>query len=340
MAALMPGAEKGLFLEKGRSGLVVQIQGQPVTTRALRMDWLKSQAKATVAVCKLGEISRMTPKKKKELGDVKFIVVTSQEIDRHGEEASDEDETRVYMDEVLDKLRRGIRNLTQVGVRHIVIAADHGFIFAEGLDAGLAMDPPGGDEVELHSRAWVGSGGVSAEGFFRAKADDFKLGGNLELAFPRSIGLFKVRGGSGFYFHGGPTLQEQVIPVCVLKARKARAETSSEFKLELKLGKAKVTNRFFSLTVLLKADGLFSEAQKRIRFEARSGKNEVGYAAMASYGYEEGTREIAIVSGKPNSVTMMLTATEDVTKISVRAIDCETQLVLAELTDIAVELAI
>jgi hypothetical protein len=340
MAALMPGAEKGLALDKTGAGLVVQIQGQPVTTRTARMDWLKAQVETPLVICKLGEIARLTPKRKKELSEPKFIVVTSQEIDRHGEEASDEEETRLYMDEVLDKLRRGIRNLLQVGVRHIVIAADHGFIFAEGLDAGLSMDAPGGETVELHSRAWIGRGGVSADGFFRANASDLELGGPLELAFPRSIGLFKVKGGSGPYFHGGPTLQEQVIPVCVLKARKARAEVSSELKLELKLAKPKVTNRFFSLTVTLTAEGLFGETQKRIRLEALSAKTEVGYAAVASYGYEEGTREIAIVSGKPNAVTMMLTATDAVTKISLRAIDCETQLVLGELTDIPVELAI
>jgi len=340
MAALMPGAEKGLALDKGGAGLVMQIQGQPVSTRTARMDWLKAQVETPLVICKLGEIARLTPKRKKELSEPKFIVVTSQEIDRHGEEAGDEDETRLYMDEVLDKLRRGIRNLLQVGMRHIVIAADHGFIFAEGLDAGLSMDAPGGETVALHSRAWIGRGGVSADGFFRVNASDLELGGPLELAFPRSIGLFKVKGGSGPYFHGGPTLQEQIIPVCVLKARKARAEVGSELKLELKLAKPKVTNRFFSLTVTLTAEGLFGETQKRIRLEALSAKTEVGYAAVASYGYEEGTREIVIASGKPNAVTMMLTATDAVTKISIRAIDCETQLGLGELTDIPVELAI
>jgi hypothetical protein len=240
------------------------------------VDWLKEHVETPPVICKLSEISRLTAKRKKELGQPKFIVVTSQEIDRHGEEASDEEETRVYMDEVLDKLRRGIRNLRQVGVRHVVIAADHGFIFAEGLDAGLSMDAPGGETVDLHSRVWIGRGGASADGFFRANASDLELGGPLELAFPRSIGLFKVKGGSGPYFHGGPTLQEQVIPVCYLKARTGRTELAGELKLELKLAKAKVTNRFFSLTVTLKVEGLFSEAQKRIRVEALSGRNEVG----------------------------------------------------------------
>jgi hypothetical protein len=304
------------------------------------MEWLRSQVQVPLAICKLGEIARLTPKRKKELGDARLLVVTSQEIDRHGELAYDEEETRVYIDEVLDKLRRGVRNLLQLGVRNIVIAADHGFIFAEGLEAGLIMDPPGGETAELHVRAWIGHGGRSADGFLRVNASDLELGGPVELAFPKSIGVFKVKGGSGPYFHGGPTLQEQVIPVCLLKARKPRADLTRELRLELKIAKPKVTNRFFSLTATLHAEGLFSDLQKRIRVEARSAKTEVGYAAMASYGYEEGTREIAIASGKPNAVTMMLTETEAVQKISLRAIDCETRLVLGELSDIPVELAI
>ncbi|MBX3747801.1 MAG: hypothetical protein KF833_21040 [Verrucomicrobiae bacterium] len=59
-----------------------------------------------------------------------------------------------------------------------------------------------------------------------------------------------------------------------------------------------------------------------------------------SYGYEEGTREILMQPGKANAVTMMLTSGQNLTKVGLRAVDCETQLVLAELTDIPVELAI
>src|SRR5205823_6455412 len=81
MAALMPGAEKGLSLEKGGSGLAVQIQGQSVSTRTARVEWLKEQVETPLVICKLSEIARLTPKRKKELGEPKFIVVTSQEID-------------------------------------------------------------------------------------------------------------------------------------------------------------------------------------------------------------------------------------------------------------------
>ncbi len=100
------------------------------------------------------------------------------------------------------------------------ITADHGFLFTEGLELGLQMDAPGGNTVELHPRVWIGQGGTNGEGYFRVNASDLELGGPLEFAFPKGLGTFKVKGGVGSYFHGGPTLQENLLPLCRLKFRR------------------------------------------------------------------------------------------------------------------------
>ena len=65
-----------------------------------------------VAAFKL-EVVKLTPKRKKEIEAARLIVVTSQEIDRLGEDAADEDETRSYMEEVLEKARRAMRALVR-----------------------------------------------------------------------------------------------------------------------------------------------------------------------------------------------------------------------------------
>src|SRR5262249_22701817 len=146
-------------------------------------------------------------------------------------------ETRVYVDEVLDKLRRACRSLARAGVKEFVLSADHGFIFVEGLEEGFKMDPPGGQTVELHARVWIGRGGVSSDGYFRVAASDLELGGPLEMAFPRALGTFKIKGGVGAFFHGGATLQEQIIPICRLTAKHLGAEKPDHLKLTLSLAK-------------------------------------------------------------------------------------------------------
>lgn len=101
-----------------------------------------------------------------------------------------------------------------------VITADHGYLFGEAFEGGMLMDHPGGKTAELHRRIWIGKGGANEKGFIRIPASQINLGGDLELAFPWSLGGFKTKGGADAYCHGGASLQELVIPVISLKPKK------------------------------------------------------------------------------------------------------------------------
>jgi hypothetical protein len=341
MASLMPGAEDGLSLEKHASKLHVSVGGRRITDRASRMAWLQEKTGGSTLIVKLGEIIRLTPTKKKVLTDANLIVVTSQEIDRLGEGESEDDEARVYMDDVLEKLRRGIRNLAAVGICELVISADHGFIFAEGFEAGLKMDVPGGETVDLHSRCWIGVGGTSAEGFFRVPANSLEMGGSLECAFPRGLGTFKVKGGAGAYFHGGASLQEQVLPIVHLTRKTAIKGKGVAARLVIGFPKNRITNRFFSATLSLESEEIFTPEAKVVRVELVAGsKAIVGHAAMAAYGFEEGTRELVVEPNQPNSVTMMLTSPVAPEQLSIRVVNSKNDVVLAALKDIPVNLAL
>ncbi len=337
MAALLPDADKGLGLEGDTGGLAVTIGDKRFKTRQNRLEWMQTRAGVPVATYRLGEIVKLSPKRKKEIAEARLVIVTSQEIDRLGEEADDAEETRVYIDEVLEKLRRGIRSLIRADVRRFIITADHGFNFVEATDPGLVMDSPGGTTVELHSRVWIGRGGQSAQGFARFTAAAIELAGDLELAFPKGLGTFRIKGGTGPYCHGGLSPQEQILPLLQLTANPGGAPArSGGIKVTLSLAKARVTNRLFTVIVEATADGLFTEGEHRIRLEILSGKDEVGMAATAAYGFEEGTHEVILTPGKPNAVTLMISAATPPTAITIQAIDCATQVVLQSLKDVPV----
>lgn len=340
MACLMPAAEDGLSLQKHGGKLGVVAGEKRITDRASRMAWLQERTGDGTVVVKLGEVVRLTPKKKQALTAAKFLVVTSQEIDRLGEGESEDDEARIYMEDVLEKLRRGIRNLAAAGFSEIVLSADHGFIFAEGFEAGLKMDPPGGETVELHPRCWIGMGGQNAEGYFRVPTSSLELGGGLECAFPRGLGTFKVKGGAGAYFHGGASLQEQVLPVVRLTRKAALPSKGASATLVLGFSKKAVTNRFFSVTLALETDEMFAPEPKLVRLELTAGRESVGHAAMGAYGFEEGTREITVKPGEPNSVTLMLTADPPPAHVTIRVIDSKTDALLVTLKEISVNLSL
>ena len=106
------------------------------------------------------------------------------------------------------------------------------------------------------------------------------------------------------------------------------------------MAKTKITNRLFTVTVEAEATGFFPDAEKRVRLQVLSDKTEVGGAVAAGYDFEEGPREVKILSGKPNVVTLMVQSTETPRMVDIQAIDCDSQLVLDTLQDVPVELAI
>jgi hypothetical protein len=340
MAALMPGAENGMELVSTQAGkLAVQIGSTVIKDRSGRMKHLEQVADTKFVLCKLGEIVKPSKKRQDEIRDAALVAVTSQEMDRLGEDA-EEEEVRLYMDEILEKLRRAIRRLASLGAKNIVVTADHGHLFGETIESGMKMDPPGGKTVELHRRVWIGKGGTDGKGYIRVKASQLGLGGDLELAFPRSLACFKTKGGSTAYFHGGMSLQEMVIPIIVLKKKETKPFAAKAPVVELTPSKPKITTRFFSVNTTYFSEALFGPEELRVKISIRSKGKEVGFAAMSAYGYEEGTREILLRRKEPNAITFMLTDTKGLKSVSVHAVDASSQVELAKLEDIPVEIAI
>lgn len=339
MSVVLPGADKGIELVTAGPGKVAIKIGEVVLKdRAKRVAHLQSAVSGEFLELKLNHLMKPSKKRRAEIEAADFILVTSQEIDRRGEEVEDEEEARRYMDEVLDKIRRGIRTLAKLGVGQFIIVADHGHLFGEVVDSGMKIDPPGGNTADLHRRVWIGQGGAAGDAFVRVPASQLGLGGNLELAFPRGLGCFKKPGASGAFFHGGTSLQEMVIPVAVLKVTE---EAEPEFgvpSVELTMDKPKITNRLFSVVVNYAGGTLFAVAEKRVQVSVRSGRQEIGSAATAAYGFEDGTKEILLQLGKPNAITVMLTGQTDVKSASIHVVDAASQVELASMKSVAVDI--
>jgi hypothetical protein len=63
-------------------------------------------------------------------------------------------------------------------------------------------------------------------------------------------------------------------------------------------------------------------------------------AAMAAYGFKEGTQEIVLEKDRPNAITMMLTSEVEASTVSVHILDATTQVELAALKNIPIDIAI
>ena len=339
MAALMPGAQQGLNLMEISGGKIAPaIASFILKDRQSRVNYFRGKIDKTIDVCKLNELIKPSPKRKQAIKDADIILVTSQEIDRWGEEADDESEIRIYIDEVLEKLRKSIRRLAALDVTHIIITADHGHLFQENIEKGMHMDAPGGETREIHRRYWIGNGGKTGDGFIRLPLNRLGYKTTFEIAFPRALSCFTAKGGSTAYMHGGVSLQEMVIPLIHLERKEPKPAAGESPQIDLVPGTKKITTRFFSVTATYKLPGLYSPGTIRVITRVQSGNKDIGSAAMSSYGFEEGTKEILLEKGKPNPITFMLTDTENIQYVSVQILDVVTQKELAKIEQIPVEI--
>ena len=171
MAALLPRAgfsAKVIAVGTGKLGL--QIDRTVIKDRKDRIAFLKAHAGVPVFDAKLDDL---LPKPSKRIKDgvqgAQLVLITSQEIDELCE-ADNITQARRQMDGVLHDLRRGFRILADLGVKTIVVAADHGHLFGEEIGEDMKIEAPGGETADLHRRVWVGVGGTSEPSYLRTVA--------------------------------------------------------------------------------------------------------------------------------------------------------------------------
>ncbi len=196
MAALMPLAEKGLKLvEMGRGKVGIGLEGTVLKGRSQRVDFLQKAMEQGTVVLKLNQLMKPSKKVKEGIKDAQFILVTSQEIDRLGEENWDSEETKRYIDEVLVKLKRAINCVSSPGISNIVLTSDHGYVFTEKIEDFMKLDAPGGRTAELHPRVWIGQGGSDGQGFAGPGPASLPWKAILSWPFPWGSHISKARAG-------------------------------------------------------------------------------------------------------------------------------------------------
>jgi hypothetical protein len=307
MAALLPGASGSfsVIAQNGKLGACIEDAFLP--DLAARKKFATGRVPKLVDMSLDELLSQQPSKLSKKLEGAQVVVVRSQEID-HAGEAGFTFQARQVMDTVIDNLARAIRKLASTGVEHSVVTADHGHLFfAVDRDESMRLDPPGGDQVELHRRCWVGRGGSTPPGCVRIAASSLGYASDLEFVFPIGCGVFKAGGDLAFH-HGGPSLQELIIPVVTvrLKVRESGQSTASPVTA---IGLPEViTNRIFSVTLQLGGQNLslFSNSIMVRPLLMSSGK-QVGVAGMAIDAEIDLAGCVKLQAGKPVTLAFLLT---------------------------------
>jgi hypothetical protein len=325
MAALLPGASSSFSVVEQRGKLGVQIDDSFLTNRDGRLNYLQAKVPG-LASARLGEVVSWSSATKKKLTGAQVVVVLSSEIDEAGE-STENRYARSIMGGVVSDVARALQKLSSIGIENAVVTADHGHLFfgAEREDS-MRLEAPGGAQVELHRRCWVGRGGSTPQGSVRVSGAKLGYSSDLDVVLPTSVSVFKA-GGDLAYHHGGASLQELVIPLLTVHMKGAGGQKVEKNVVFVKAGFDAVTNRIFSVEIALGggSGGLFAEP-RQVRPVAVADGREVASAKMTS----AGTIEDGIVVLEPGTAVNVafLLNDDQIDKLKIQVLDAETDAVL------------
>ena len=351
MTALLPGAERGLVLSQEKRGLTPSLAESTDGTlylRERRVAYVAKHVEGEFVEAKLQQLAPLSDVHLSEaLQTADLALITSTE-DIDGLCESNPTVARRVLDEVFVQLRRGLKTLFKHGFQSIVITADHGYLFGESLIAGEPMDPPGGKTALLKRRVWVGKGGAAMPGCLRTPLAALGLTSDLELVTPRNLAVFKVKGGSKLYFHGGLSMQEVLIPVLTVRAeRVTQPPTGGDITWTLKPGSSAITTRFFSVAIGGKTSQLLPLEPPLARVEVRADDKLISMPVAATYGFNEATKDVQLKTQTDDeytlaedTVTLQIMEESDVATADVYLLNAETGVTLAHLGDIPIDISL
>jgi len=307
MAALQPGASASFSVVEQAAKLGARIDDTFLPDLASRKKFAAARVPKLVDVA-LDELLSLQPSRlAKRVDGAQVIVVRSQEID-HAGEAGFTFHARQTMDSVIDNIARAVRKLATAGVEHCIVAADHGHLFLPSdRDESMRIDAPGGQTVDLHRRCWIGRGGSTPPGCVRVPAASLGYASDLDVVFSVGSGVFKA-GGDLAYYHGGPSLQELVIPVLTVRTRVAKPARAEDRPVKVTGIPPAVTNRIFSVSLELAAQNLslFSKTLL-VRPLLMAEGRQVGVVGMAiDAELDEATRTVTLAADKPANLAFLL----------------------------------
>ncbi|MDC3956920.1 PglZ domain-containing protein [Polyangium jinanense] len=308
MAALQPGASQSFSVVAQAGKLGASIEGAFLSDVTSRKKFAMSRVPKLVDMT-LDELLTSQPSRLgKKLDGAQVVVVRSQEID-HAGEAGFASQARRVMDAVIDDIARAIRKLAAAGVEHAVVSADHGHLFfASDRDESMRTDAPGGDTVDLHRRCWIGRGGATPPGCVRVAASALGYASDLEFVFPTGAGVFKAGGDLAFH-HGGPSLQELIVPVLSIRTKLRPSARPSAGPITATGLPEAITNRIFSVTLVFgeKQQMMLGATAMIVRPLLMSAGKQVGMVGMAiDAELDRATGCVKLEPNKPVTVAFLL----------------------------------
>jgi uncharacterized protein (TIGR02687 family) len=231
MSNLLP--HQTMSVEKGEQDLIFKINEKP-TVSTYRETILK-MAEPDSSAIDYSQVMKFDRKEGRDyFKDNRIVYIYHDWVDAIGDKKRTEHETFEATSKAVEDLKRLISKLYGWNVYHVLVTADHGFLFNYNdlPETSREYVPKGKGYVQEHVRFVI-----SDE--FEGKVDGYQMemkntgnvDTNLTIAIPRAINRYRKQGNIGVQFvHGGASLQEMIIPVIKFYKQKKELLQTVTFK--------------------------------------------------------------------------------------------------------------
>jgi hypothetical protein len=322
MATLLPEAGQNLKLLNKDNQLLTVLGDQQLTSVAQRMDILRKRYGQRFAEMDLVRFVREKPKIE---STVELLVIRSNDMDNDFE--AHPEAAPGLISRTFQKIRSAIYKLRDLGFQDVIIVTDHGFFLNTAIEPGDICTKPSGKWINVHERALLGDGVGDASNLV-LPSEMFGIHGDFnQVAVPRALVAYRA---GQWYFHGGISLQEAIVPVISVRIRAAEPSISSKLSVTLsyKRGSKKITTRLPVIELEASSSDLFSE-ETDLLIEAYDSKGQVVGEAKLGGPVNAATRIITLKLGDIIPVTIKMDMDFE-GKFIVKALDPITQAALGK----------
>lgn len=247
MASLLPGTAWTV----DAAGGFVAVDGRSATGTANRTEILRQASGASAIAIRAEDFLELNTKTEGRAlaREHDVIYIFHDLIDKTGDDGRTEAKTFEAVEQAFDELEQIVRKVANVNGNNMILTADHGFIFQQDPVAdGDMMPMPRAAEWTYTTRRFALGREIEAKaGVKLFTADALGLDGDWTAAFPLGLSRFPLKGSGKRYVHGGPTLQEVVIPV--VRIHKARTDDVERVEVELLRVPTKITTGNLSVAL-------------------------------------------------------------------------------------------
>ena len=325
MANLLPHAGEGLLVDLDADELVVSVGGHVVGGVPERRDLLRARHPRLIDL----ELNYAAQLGDKALGNAvtgaDLVLVRSTEVDSAGETGLLAVGWSSF-ETITGLLASLVARLLHVGVRRVVITADHGFIaLGDGLGPSFVIDPPSGTVGVLKRRVFAGHGGTTTDVTLRIPLASLGIQGGLDLIVPRGFGVFRA-GGARQFFHGGLSPEELVVPVIVVDADKEQSGEGPRVGLSVAGGR--ITTGAFA--AILEFAGTLFATTTTVRLLAMNTGGTTVARVVSGDGFDTATGTVVLAAGGPTVLTLQVTANlASGSRVSLSVVDARTGRIVA-----------